>query len=521
MTGTDFQQLDDKKISSREARSKLTKKIDRTTGIERNEKLPGDVMNVLLSTSLTSISTSDPQDASQKLPFIFAAGNGFPESIIASQRKILSSAGLDTAFIGPGEEVASAKNLIDNLATRLQPGTHLLLHIHGQLDMKNQHRVMFAESEDGLVNTVSFLEQLMSQAQALHAPQQKSYFPLPILHVMSCNAGVLAEEILPNSPLWNSAYIVLYASSKTIISSHYHTALASAAAYVSFCENHDKPVDPMQLFYLAGCRRGDGMRLLGGNLRAPLVLNAPKLANHLTPAGLGRRLKGSVDDIADFFLMAIETGADSRQSTDTWANALVEVLDTRIQRRDLSSVKRLLAAYPSIVNPPASSTVAPIISALFWSAERNEIAKQIVDRLLREPIDLAQTDSYGNGPVLVTLPRKDPDLLQRLLRRGANPNEKNTSGTSPLWVATYLEFYAGIKLLLEFGADINFVRQGETALTLAVRRGDPITVELLLNGGAGPQAGLSQALADRARQGNDFEIAEMLEAALARHQAER
>lgn len=273
MTGTDFQQLDDKKISSREARSKLTKKIDRTTGIERNEKLPGDVMNVLLSTSLTSISTSDPQDASQKLPFIFAAGNGFPESIIASQRKILSSAGLDTAFIGPGEEVASAKNLIDNLATRLQPGTHLLLHIHGQLDMKNQHRVMFAESEDGLVNTVSFLEQLMSQAQALHAPQQKSYFPLPILHVMSCNAGVLAEEILPNSPLWNSAYIVLYASSKTIISSHYHTALASAAAYVSFCENHDKPVDPMQLFYLAGCRRGDGMRLLGGNLRAPLVLS--------------------------------------------------------------------------------------------------------------------------------------------------------------------------------------------------------------------------------------------------------
>lgn len=109
---------------------------------------------------------------------------------------------------------------------------------------------------------------------------------------MSCEAGVLTEAILPNSALWNSAYVILYSGSKPILASHYHAALASAAAYISHCGKHAIPVDPMRLFYLAGSRRGDGTRLQGGDLQAPLVLNAPKMADDLRPAGLGRRLKG-------------------------------------------------------------------------------------------------------------------------------------------------------------------------------------------------------------------------------------
>lgn len=74
---------------------------------------------------------------------------------------------------------------------------------------------------------------------------------------MSCEAGVLTEAILPNSALWNSAYVILYSGSKPILASHYHAALASAAAYISHCGKHAIPVDPMRLFYLAG-RRSTG-----------------------------------------------------------------------------------------------------------------------------------------------------------------------------------------------------------------------------------------------------------------------
>lgn len=475
-------------------------------------------MNALPSASLPSSPGSGQQDSTKKSPFIFAAGNGFPEPILASQRKVLASSGLNLMSIGPGEQAKSAKTLIDHLVPQLTQGTNLLMHIHGQLAMNNQHKLMFSESDESHVSTANFLEQLVRQAGKIHECRQQVLLPLPILHVMSCEAGVLTDEILPHSPLWNSAYIILYSGSKPVLASHYHAALASAAAYISHCAQHDVAVDPRRLFYLAGSRRGDGMRLLGGDLQAPLVLNAPKIADDLRPTGLGRRLKGSANDIADFFLSAIETSAEERHIAATWRQVIVELLDTRIQRRDLVSVKRLLAEQPASINPPASAIVVPIVAALCRSMEQNDDAKMIVEILLDKCVDLERTDLTGYGPVLASLHHKDPLLLRRLLIRGANPNEKHMGGETPLLVATNHQFHAGIRLLLEFGADVNFSSAGYTALKLAVRRGDIISVDLLLKHGAGPKAGLSQALVDQANKARDFEIAEMLEAALERHQ---
>ena len=142
----------------------------------------------------------------------------------------------------------------------------------------------------------------------------------------------------------------------------------------------------------------------------------------------------------------------------------------------------------------------------------------IVKAILDKCVDLSQTDLTGYGPLLASLPHKNPILLQQLLQRGANPNEREWGGTTPLLVATNHQFHAGIKLLLDFGADVDYSRCGDTALTLAVQRGDIIAVELLLNHGAGSKAGLSQALIDQANKARDFEIAALLETALERHQ---
>jgi len=475
-------------------------------------------MHALPGATLPSSPPSGQPNTTQKSPFIFAAGNGFPEVLLSSQRKILSSCGLNLISIGPGEQAESAKTLIDNLALHLTHGANLLMHIHGQLATNNQHKLMFKESAESHASTANFLEQLLKQAKKLQASRQQTHLPLPILYVMSCEAGVLTDEILPNSPVWNSAYIILYAGSKPILAHHYDAALASAAAYISHCVKHDSPVDPMRLFYLAGSRRGDGMRLLGGDLQAPLVLNAPKIAGDLTPAGMGRRLKGSANDIADFFLSAIETSAEEQQLAASRRQAIVELLDTRIQRRDLVGVNRLLSERPASINPPVSAKVVPIVLALCWSTGPNEEAKMIVEAILDKCVDLRQTGPTGYGPVLASITHRDPLLLQRLLLRGANPNEKDWVGETPLWVATYHQFHAGIKLLLNFGADIDYSRYGDTALKLAVRRGDIIAVELLLNHGAGPKAGLSQALIDQAKKARDFEIADILKTALERHQ---
>ncbi len=144
----------------------------------------------------------------------------------------------------------------------------------------------------------------------------------------------------------------------------------------------------------------------------------------------------------------------------------------------------------------------------------------IVEAILGKCVDLSQTSLTGYGPVLASLTHRDPLLLQRLLLRGANPNEKDWGGETPLLMATYHQFHAGIKLLLNFGADVDYSRHGDTALKLAVRRGDIIAVQLLLTHGAGPNAGLSQALIDQANKAGDFEIAALLDTALERHQAD-
>jgi len=475
-------------------------------------------MNALPRASLVPNPKSGQPDTTRKSPFVFAAGNGFSEVIPSSQRKILSACGLDLVSIGPGEPVESAKTLIDNLAPHLMHGAHVLIHIHGQVAMNEPHKLMFKESAESHVSTANFLEQLLKQAGKLHKSRHQTHRSLPILHVMSCEAGVLTDEIRPDSPLWNSAYIVLYSGSKPIMACHYHAALESAAAYTSHCAKNDIPVDPKRLFYLAGIRRGDGMRLLGGDLQAPLVLNAPKIADDLTPTGLSRRLKGSANDIADFFLSAIETSAEERQLAASWQQAVAELLNARIQRRDLGGVKRLLLEQPASINPPAPAKVVPIVSALHWITGPNDDAKMIVEAILSKCVDLSQTDTTGYGPLLASLPSRDPLLLKRLLLRGANPNEKDQDGATPLLVAVYHQFHAGIKLLLDFGADVNHSRHGDTALTLAVWRGDMIGVELLLKHGAGPKAGLSRALIDKANKAKDFEIAEILATALERHQ---
>ena len=69
-------------------------------------------------------------------------------------------------------------------------------------------------------------------------------------------------------------------------------------------------------------------------------------------------------------------------------------------------------------------------------------------------------------------------------------------------------------LLLEHGANMNYSDNGNTVLSLAVKKGDANMVELLLKNGAGRDAGLSSELASTAIHNNHIAIAELLYRAL-------
>lgn len=93
---------------------------------------------------------------------------------------------------------------------------------------------------------------------------------------------------------------------------------------------------------------------------------------------------------------------------------------------------------------------------------------------------------------------KKTDVIELLLKRGANPNEKNTfpydtdcddeysgkcgswNGFTVLTYAAYYGYYDVVKLLLKYGADPTIPRQdGKTAYQLARRHGEKKLSELI------------------------------------------
>lgn len=93
---------------------------------------------------------------------------------------------------------------------------------------------------------------------------------------------------------------------------------------------------------------------------------------------------------------------------------------------------------------------------------------------------------------------KKTDVIELLLKRGANPNEENTfpydrdcddeysgkcgswNGFTVLTYAAYFGYYDVVKLLLKYGADPSLARQdGKTAYQLARRHGDKKLCELI------------------------------------------
>lgn len=98
----------------------------------------------------------------------------------------------------------------------------------------------------------------------------------------------------------------------------------------------------------------------------------------------------------------------------------------------------------------------------------------------------------GDGALHIVTKRRDSTWLAFLLGKGAKPDLKNSSGDTPLGLASQIGFADGVTLLLARGAPVNQANgRGETPLILAVQARDPNIVRQLLVAGANP------ALTDR------------------------
>jgi len=123
-----------------------------------------------------------------------------------------------------------------------------------------------------------------------------------------------------------------------------------------------------------------------------------------------------------------------------------------------------------------------------FSPPDGKIAKTIAKRLAALGSALMLTGIAAADDALRTsIEAGDLPFLAALIDRGADVNEPDIDGASPLHWAVYADRLDAARMLVESGADATLAsRYGVTPLYLAAVNGNPEMVELLLEAGADP-----------------------------------
>ena len=115
----------------------------------------------------------------------------------------------------------------------------------------------------------------------------------------------------------------------------------------------------------------------------------------------------------------------------------------------------------------------------------NGKSDSIIDLLLKWKADINQETSGTNDDTILTsaiINRNDTNMIKLILSKGANVNQENIHGYTPLITAiTMPSSIDVIKLLLDSGADVDYETQnGRTALRYSIKSDVPIEIAILL-----------------------------------------
>ena len=126
-----------------------------------------------------------------------------------------------------------------------------------------------------------------------------------------------------------------------------------------------------------------------------------------------------------------------------------------------------------------------------------------VQRLLRRGVNPnSETFSLWEKPLYNAALSGNNELTKLLLKFGADPNIENSGRQTPLHIASREGNHELVKQLIDGGATLDKMdTYGDTPLILAVKSGQQETVELLLHAGADPNR--DNPLCNAARSGNN------------------
>jgi ankyrin repeat protein len=107
-----------------------------------------------------------------------------------------------------------------------------------------------------------------------------------------------------------------------------------------------------------------------------------------------------------------------------------------------------------------------------------------VEALLARGADVNQANGYGGTPLLLAAEKGHLEIVTALLARDANVNQNNQYGNTPLLLAALKDHLKIVEALVIGGADVNQTIYGESLLAWAVLNRHVSIVEALVTRGA-------------------------------------
>jgi ankyrin repeat protein len=160
------------------------------------------------------------------------------------------------------------------------------------------------------------------------------------------------------------------------------------------------------------------------------------------------------------------------------AQAPADLIDAT-KRQDVAAVRALLARRPDVNGRAADGS-----TALHWAAQRND--PELVDLLVRAGANAKASTRYNVPPLYFAALNGNARIMERLLGAGADPNGTVYEGQTMLMTAALSGRPDAVRLLLQRGAKVDAVEpyRGQTALMWAAAEGNTDAAAVLLEAGA-------------------------------------
>jgi ankyrin repeat protein len=123
-------------------------------------------------------------------------------------------------------------------------------------------------------------------------------------------------------------------------------------------------------------------------------------------------------------------------------------------------------------------------TALSWAVRQDDV--DLVDRLIKAGANVKTANRYGITPLYLAALNGNPNVILKLLKAGAGPNDEVTEGETALMTAARSGHVAAVNVLLESGAAVDARERwrGQTALMWAAAEGHPSVIQALAAHGA-------------------------------------